>query len=60
MTTDQVIEYIKHQDVLIKHFSTGFELYKDALTEIQQIGINESDSVLAATEMEKIASDALK
>ena len=60
MNTDQVVEYIRHQDVLIKHFSTGCDIYKEALKQIRQIGINESDSVLAATEMEKIASEALK
>ena len=60
MTTEQVVVYIRDLDTSIKYQLKIINKYFEALKRIQQIGINESDSVLAATEMERIAREALK
>ena len=60
MTIEQAIEYLRSLDLTARKLSIVADRYRTALKQIRQIGINESDSVLAATEMERVASETLK
>ena len=59
MNTEKVISYLTDLDTTIKYLTSTVERYRNALREIHRAGVQNFDSVKAATKMEEIARDAL-